>query len=485
MSYVYFPMRLTRITLFFIALITCLGFYKLLDYLLQGNESQTLQATEEVMVDNAHLLAGFLENEHDLSQNSLAPIFEKANQHPISATIYGFHKKNLGLQALVTDSQGIVLFDSEHAGRIGDDFSQKRDIFLTLQGRYGARSTRTDSTDDSSSVMYVAAPILAENGDLRGVVSVYKKQSDVLPFIRARRRDITVATIFIGVGILALITVVFIWLFRPVGKLTDYARALTRGERQPMPRLGAGLEVNTLGKALRDLHEELAGREYVERYVQTLTHELKSPLAAIQGAAELLEENMPHEQRTRFLQNIRSETQRCEKLAHRLLELAAVENLDHLQNVTTLDLCEICRQVIKSCEPTAQMAKVKLAVDLPSSAVFIGNKNLLNSALLNLLENALHFSPENSEISLELRQEKSHYQIKISDEGSGFPDFALERAFERFYTYRAQQKTPHQGHGLGLAFVKEVVELHHGSITLKNKKPPESGAVATLALPMA
>lgn len=478
-------MRLTRITLFFIAFIICLGFYRLLDHLLQGPEGQTLQATEEVMVDSAHLLAGLLENESNLEKTSLVDVFAQANKHQVSATIYGIEKKNIGLQALVTNAEGIVIFDSENPARIGQDLSGARDIHRTLAGKYGARSTRIDEADDSSSVMYVAAPIFAENGDLRGVVSVYKKQSDVLPFIHARRRDIIFTTIFIGVGILALITAVFIWLFRPVGKLTNYARALTRGERQPLPKLGAGLEVNTLGNALRDLHEELAGRQYVEQYVQTLTHELKSPLAAIQGAAELLQEDMPAEQRQRFLQNIRQETQRCEKLTHRLLELAAVENLEHLQDVAELDLVEICRQVLKYCEPTAEMAKVHLKSDLPDSAPFSGNKNLLVSALLNLLENALHFSPTESKVSLILRKEDERYLIMIRDEGSGLPDYALERSFERFYSYREHQKTPHHGHGLGLAFVKEVAELHHGIVTLENNPAPENGATASLILPRA
>ena len=123
-----------------------------------------------------------------------------------------------------------------------------------------------------------------------GVATAYKPQKELLPFVDMRRGQILKPTIAIALAILFLIWTVLFWLYRPIGRLAEYARHITAGERPTYPALGKGQEVNALGRALRDMRETLEGRSYVENYTQTLTHELKSPLAAIRGSAELLDE---------------------------------------------------------------------------------------------------------------------------------------------------------------------------------------------------
>ena len=138
-------MRLTRVTLFFIVLILGLGFFRLIDYLLQDLEFQTLQATEESMVDTANILAGYVETEGSLA--GLSEIFDNSYNRDIEALIFKQLKTNVGLNAYLTDDKGIILFDSGDPKNIGEDFSRFRDIRLTLAGKYGARSSRTDEND--------------------------------------------------------------------------------------------------------------------------------------------------------------------------------------------------------------------------------------------------------------------------------------------------------------------------------------------------
>ena len=218
------------------------------------------------------------------------------------------------------------------------------------QGKYGARSSREIKNDPYSSILYVAAPVRSGD-DIVAVLTVYKPQTDVLNFINDRQRDILSATVLIGGGVILLTGAVFIWLFQPLGRLTDYAQSISRGERTPMPNLGKGREVNTLGNALHNMRETLEGRRYVENYVSTLTHELKSPLAAIKGAAELLDEDMPAERRKRFLQNIRRETARSESLVRDLVQLAELERKPHLENQRDLNLSNICQEIADETQP--------------------------------------------------------------------------------------------------------------------------------------
>ncbi len=470
-------MRLTRITLFFIALILGLGFYRLIDFLNKDLEAQTLQVTEESLADTANLLANLVEKQNDHTSLKLA--FDGTSNRPLEAQIFKITKTKVGINAYLTDQDGIILFDSKHPQRVGKNFSTWNDVSRTLKGNYGARSTRAIEDDDQSSVLYIGAPVYRDT-KIIGCLTAYKNQSDVLPFAELRRKKITSIAILIGSAILALITVVFLWLFRPVGQLTNYARAITKGERRPKPKVGVGREVNTLANALHDMRESLEGRKYVDQYIQSLTHELKSPLAAIQGAAELLHEEMPLQDRQRFTQNIRSQTDRCQQLINRLLELSALESQTHLDNQQALDFTKLCQQSLEQLSPLAESAQVKLTSDLPSSLPFTGNPMLLESAINHLLENAIQFSPSEATVTLTLKQKEKEITLTVTDQGPGIPDFAAKRAFEKFYSYR--ENSPHKSHGLGLAFVKEAVELHNGHTTITKNNP--NGTTATITLPL-
>src|SRR6185436_825951 len=107
----------------------------------------------------------------------------------------------------------------------------------------------------------------------------------------------------------ALAIFVSVWLVRPFGLIGDYIRFVRNQKRISLPRLGRGA-IGVMRTAYNEMRDALAGRSYVEEYVQTLTHEIKSPLSAIRGAAELLEEPMPDVRREKFLKNIREESER-------------------------------------------------------------------------------------------------------------------------------------------------------------------------------
>lgn len=475
-------MRFTRVTLFFIAFIITLGFYQLARNFLAEVEPQTFQATEEVMVDTANLLAEMVTG--DLGGSSfdgekLRTAFDRAHRRELEAKIFDHLKKGVGIHVYVTDAKGMVLFDSNGGRREGKDFSKKLDVGLTLRGVYGTRSSRDNEADSTTSVLYVAAPLGdPENPD--GVLTLYKPQADVLPLVRERRKIIYSACGMIGGGILFLIGVVFLWLFHPIGKITEYARAIERGERPEKPKIGIGREVNTLAHALDSMRDALEGRKYVESYIQTLTHELKSPLAAIRGAAELLDEEMPADVRKRFLENIRAESARSERLINRLLELAAIEGRASLGATEEADFLAIVARAIDQARPLAELAGVTLAESQPDAPVILrGDSYILGAAVTNLLENAIDFSPRGGAVEISIERVAGQVILTIRDHGAGIPDYAREKIFERFYSLR-HHATMRKGTGLGLTLVKETAELHGGTIRLE---PAEGGGtVAKLML---
>jgi two-component system sensor histidine kinase CreC len=477
-------MRFTRVTLFFIAFIIALGFYQLARHFLAEVEPQTFQATEEMMVDTANVLAELVALEARdgrFDTGGLRTAFEGAHRRQLEARIFEHLKRQIGIHVYLTDSRGRVVFDSDGGRREGQDLSAKRDVALTLTGRYGARSSRENAKDASSSILYVAAPV-GDPGQPVGVLTVYKPQLDVLPLVRERRRIIYLACGMIGSGILFLIAAVFLWLFRPIGQITEYARAIERGERPAKPKIGIGREVNTLAHALDSMRDALEGRRYAERYIQTLTHEMKSPLAAIRGAAELLDEHMPPETRRRFLENIRAETARSERLINRLLELSAIESRTRLETTAEVDLAALVAQAIDQVRPLAEVAGVGLEQELPEAPLALpGDAFILRAAVTNLLENAVDFSPKGTLIEVRLRPLAEHAELTIRDHGPGIPDYARDKVFERFYSLR-HHAAGRKGTGLGLTLVREAADLHRGSIVLE---PAEGGGtLARLTLPI-
>ena len=479
-------MRLTRLTLILIAGILALGFFRLCDYLLDDLEFQTFQASEEAMVDAAHLFASAAEAH--LVDGTLSPqlltafrkTFTNAHQREFEANIFVKKKTYVSIDCYLTDINGIVIFDSKNE-RVGQDLSVFHDVYKTKQGKYGARSSRVEENVASSSIMYVGAPITFE-GQIIGVATAYKAQKELLPFVNKRRGQILRPTIAIALAILFLIWSVLFWLYRPIGRLAEYARSITAGERPNSPQLGKGQEVNALGKALRDMRETLEGRSYVENYTQTLTHELKSPLAAIRGSAELLDEEMPLEERHRFLSNIRNEVERSERLINRLLHLSTLEGKTELQKREPINLRELLEESVRLLDSQAKLRALNLKLIIPpKEIIFQGDYYILRAALENLLQNALDFSPNNSTIEVFLATFGNSVTLAVKDQGPGFPHYALEKAFDRFYSHRPEDCGT-KGSGLGLTFVKEAAQLHGGSATIENAS--EGGAVVTIRLPL-
>ena len=180
---------------------------------------------------------------------------------------------------------------------LGADHSGWRDIKLALQGEYGARTTPDIEGDARSSVMYVAAPIRVDERII-GAVSAAKPVQSFGQFVDAARRKTLLVGATSVAAVLLLMVILSVWLVRPFGLIADYV-AYVRSQRSlDLPRLGRRA-IGALGAAYDEMRDALAGRSYVADYVQTLTHELKSPLSAIRGAAELLREPMPSVDRRR------------------------------------------------------------------------------------------------------------------------------------------------------------------------------------------
>ena len=451
------------------------------------------QAMEDTLVDTANLLAEQAKDDFltgRIADGRFAEHVRALTDRDLGAEIWGFTKRKVSTRIYVTDARGIVVFDSS-GDDVGQDYSRWNDVYLTLRGRYGARSSRSDPNDEASSVMHVAAPIIARDGDasrIVGVLTVAKANQTIAPFI-ARSQSVILRWGFVLLGAALVIGLLAAWwLSRQLGALRRYADAVTAGERVAPPD-SAG-EFGDLGRALETMRDKLEGKQYVEQYVHALTHELKSPLAAIRGSAELLQTAdgdaapMPAVDRARFVATIRAQSERMSEMIDKLLALAAVEHRQRIEQPQPVDLRVVANEAAERIAPKFAQYSLHLNIvedDAARGLRILGDPFLLRQSLLNLLDNAADFAPSGSEVELRLRRDAANLVVDVLDRGPGVPDYALERTFERFYSLPRPDGRSRSS-GLGLCFVAQAMELHNGRVALANREG--GGAVASLILPV-
>ncbi len=458
------------------------GFYFLVAWLQDDLRPRYLESLEEPLVDMANLVAEVVAEELDgqeLYAERLRSIFDRLSARRFKAHIYALEKQQVDVRIYVTDAKGLVVFDSDHGRDLGRDYARWNDVYRTLRGEYGARSSHDDPLYPGSSVLYVAAPIL-KDGELKGVVSVGKPSRNIDLFLAMAKSKIAVAGGIAAMLVLVVGLAIYLWVTVPLKKLVTYALAVKDGRRVELPQLGND-EIGAMGCAMEEMRLALEGKDYVEQYVQSLTHELKSPLAAIRGAAELLQEDLPPEQRARFAANVRSQVLRLQDLVERLLELASLEKKQALDRHEPIDLPALVEEAVETLRLLANQRDVRFVVSAPPVRGLCGDRLLLQQAIINLLRNALAFSPRGSDVTVTVMPTDARARVAVTDRGPGIPDYALDKVFERFYSL----PTPEQdkGSGLGLCFVREVAQLHNGDVQLENL--PDGGAQATLCLPLA
>ena len=463
----------TRIFIVFILIISA-GIFSFTRWLSVDLKSRYNEAVEEPLVDTANILAELIGHQiinNEISPQKLKALFDQTYRRRLSAKIFELEKVDVDMQIYVTDTNGIVVFDSLDSRKIGQDYSQWNDVARTLKGEYGARSSPIPDSvkkgDETDVIAFVAAPILVDD-EIIGVISVGKPKYNVRKFLSQARNNQIIVAVIVGLSTLILGFLVYRWVSRPLDKLASFANQVSQGERVDAPDLGDN-EIGDVGKAVQSMREALEGKEYSERYVESLTHELKSPLSAIRGAAELLQEDLPADQRNRFLQNIANETKRLEDIVERLLQLASLEKRAALESVERVGLKKLVNSIVEGFQVDVLKKGLIIKIDLNDDAAVQGEAFLIRQAIANLLQNAIDFSPPSGEIKISAQTINQNLELTISDQGPGIPDYASQRVFERFYSL-PRPETGQKSTGLGLNFVKEVAELHHGFVELKREQ---------------
>ncbi|MBQ7862324.1 MAG: HAMP domain-containing histidine kinase [Clostridia bacterium] len=215
-----------------------------------------------------------------------------------------------------------------------------------------------------------------------------------------------------------------------------------------------------------------------DEFVSSFTHELKTPVNSILGFARLIKSsNCTEKEKDEYIEIIISEAERLSRLSESILLLTRLERSTELNRVQRFNVSEQLRRVVVLLQSAWQ--EKKLEIDFDSEEIFIyGNPDLLEQAWINLVGNAIKFSPAGGKVYIRAQQTQDTVVISFSDQGKGMDDDTVKHAFECFYQGDSEYKS--KGNGIGLSLVKKICELHGGSVSIT--KTDEKGTTFTVKL---
>lgn len=445
------------------ALVLVLGAYLTIKILQEEIKPSVRQAIEDTLADNANVIAALVAEDVNTGQIDNPEFRQKIAtvlQRPLNAQIWQYQKQQVGQHFYITNAKGIVIFDSQGLA-LGKDYSQWNDVYLSLQGKYGVRTTRQDINNPLSSTMYVAAPIIYQQ-QIIGVVTVSKQSKLLQPFIDRAQQQMLEQGLWVVVFALMLSAIVAWWLRHAIYQVAEYATV----KPQKNLHFWAAKELNKLVTAIDNMRQELAGKNYIERYVHTLTHELKSPLTAIKASAEILQDELSENDRQRFSVNIIEQTDKLQQLIEKLLLLAKLEQQQQISE-QTIDLSSLVQKVIQQKQAIISQKSIQLINHLTSPLAIKGEPFWIEQAISNIVDNALDFTPYAHSISFNAQQDHSSLSLSIENQGQQIPNYALPQVFERYYSL-PRPDNHKKSTGIGLTLVKEVMSLHGGMVSINN-----------------
>ena len=388
----------------------------------------------------------------------------------------------------VMDFQGIVVASSRE--ELGMSYGHLPEVTLALKGGNSSllRARVSDEDPPFASIsrktrirVSVTLPII-EEGQVIGVVLLSRSPRNMLKALYGKRFVVLAALIFLLLTALALALIISFTVTRPIGALARQAREIAEGGRKNFSRIERPIteEVASLVESFAHMAETVEHRsEYIRNFAAQVSHEFKTPLTSIQGSIELLHEHMeemPPDQREKFLQNILQDTVRLNRLVKRLLELARADVISPSEE--TADFFSMVKTLAERYKDYGFSVNLSRG-DVDEAVVKIAPESL-ETILSNLFDNSRQHGA--NQITITMKENKSDkgeveiLEITLSDNGEGISPTNAEKIFAPFFTTNREKG----GTGLGLGIVRSLIEAHRGKI---NYVSGVDGAVFKISLP--
>ncbi len=287
-----------------------------------------------------------------------------------------------------------------------------------------------------------------------------------------------ITILLVGIVLFAYVSTIII---KPIKRLSTAMKVVGQGEYNVQVEHAANDEIGLLTKNFNQMTKELNKIETMrQEFIASVSHEIQSPLTSIRGfSAALKDDIVSEDKKIQYLTIIEKESTRLSQLSSNLLKLASLDSEHQTLMLQKYRLDEQIRHVIMALEP--QWTKKSIEIDLDLSNVQIeADKDLLEQVWLNLVTNAVKYTPENGNVKIFTHLKNEEIEVKVEDNGIGIAEEDQKYIFESFY--KVDKSRTLKGSGLGLAITKKIVRLHEGAIHVESKK--EQGSIFMVILPI-
>ena len=388
--------------------------------------------------------------------------------------------QTLGINEKLNQSEDI----SNKNNNIKLDYNFLNDLNNKLNQKYFIFSEKKNK----NFLIHTSAYIEVNNKKL--IVTISEISNDITLAVR-ERKNFVLRSVFIT-AIIIMIFSFFLnnYIIKPIRSLNFFAKKISYDNPKSNDDLSFHNredEIGNLSRSLFDMTNKLYQRiELAERFASDLSHEIRNPLASLKGASELLNQTKDENQKIKLLKILTNDVERIEKLITDYSQVLKDEATHSRSVAKNLDLIELIDSIIEDFNQDIKNQEKKILVIFDKKikskkAIIFGIESRIEQVIANLLDNSVSFSPENSEIKVELTSDKKNYRVLVKDSGPGFDENNLEKVFERFYSDRPNElKGSHSG--LGLNIVKNIIESHKGEIKVYNSEG-KRGAIVDIQFP--
>ena len=453
--------------------------YFLNQYTIKSFDKFTSKALEEEMISQAlmlaeHYRATMLDDEGAVRADC-SDGFAKALRN---------YSESLHSRLQILSAGGVVLFDSDPDPLVGADFSERKEIANAMGGTHYKAAWRL--AGDKNRLFYFVPLAIKHDGKVVAISYVSHHTGQITKAILTMIHDQRLAMI-VALFFAAIVSAVFAYTITyRLRVLTRASMEYARGDSPLNIRIKGSDEIAELSAAVDHMAGEIEKRnQYNKEFLSTVMHELKTPVTAIRGAAEVLEEGgfEKPEIRDKFLSNIIYEANRLNRMVGELNEVTKmdVESLRGQKSRVDYGVC--IKEALERLMPTFDQEHAEFSAvideDVGDAMIVPGR---IEQVISNLLENAFRYTPVSGKVTLEVsRPEKGMIMTCVHDTGQGISEVGRDKVFDRFYTTEPKDVPKDYGSGLGLAIARSIVENHQGRIWVDDAS--SEGACLRFTLP--
>ena len=371
----------------------------------------------------------------------------------------------------VFDNNGVVLAESG-TKREKNTFDVVTDrVTSQVLNGYELVSMNIYKDQYGDKILTVGAPI-SHDGEVFGGVMFNQR----VPEIRSVYSFVINRTFFMLILAMLLSVVLFgflsIKITQPMHKISAAVKEFSKGNFKKRVEYTSNNELGELARNINDMASSLDNLENLRKsFISDVSHELRTPLTTISGFVEgIIDGTIPDESRNEYLEVVLSESKRLSRLITNLLQVTRMDNGETKIERTNFDINELARITLLKFEMMITPKNIDVSLNIDEERLLVNaDKDAISQVLINLINNAVKFTPEGGNISIDISRKKDKVYVAVENSGHGIEPQELKYIWDRFYKADKSRSKERTGMGLGLYIVKHLINMHNETITVASE----------------